>query len=253
MTMKRNAEKDRKHRDRWQLIFSVLFLIFLILFVVSAVVIIKSHLQSKQEQAAFAELAATIEMAQQSQNHTEEALEDSQYTQYAALYAENSDFVGWLHIDNTNIDYPVMSTPEEPEYYLRRAFDKTFSQSGTPFVGAGSTIDSDLFIVYGHNMRNDTMFGSLDNYAVKEFWEESPSLLFTTISEYREYEIFAALQTRVLYRDEPGYCWYYQAGDLTEKTFNELIDYLLDNALYDTGLIPSYGGADYHFIYLQLS
>ena len=128
--------------------------------------IVKPHIQGKQEQAAFAGLAETAEMAQQaekingilgivsnapkSQAQTEETPEEPQYTEYATLYAENSDFVGWLHIDNTNIDYPVMSTPEEPEYYLRRAFDKTSSQSGTPFVGADSTIDSGLFIVYGH-------------------------------------------------------------------------------------------------------
>ena len=179
--------------------------------------------------------------APKSQEHIEETPEKPQYTKYAVLYAENSDFVGWLHIDNTNIDYPVMSTLDEPEYYLRRAFDKTSSQSGTPFVGAGSTIDSDLFIVYGHNMKNDTMFGTLDNYAVKSFWEETPSLLFTTTTECREYEIFAALKTRILYQDEPGYRWYYQAGDLTEEAFNELVSYLSENALYDTGITPSYG------------
>ncbi len=238
-------------------VFSVLFLAFLTLFVVSAVMIIKSHIQGKQEQAAFVELAATVEMAQQaekingilgivsnapkSQAQTEETPEEPQYTEYAALYAENSDFVGWLHIDNTNIDYPVMSTPEEPEYYLRRAFDNTSSQSGTPFVGADSTIDSDLFIVYGHNMKNGTMFGTLDNYAEKGFWEGTASLLFTTTTECREYEVFAALKTRILYQNEAGYRWYYQAGNLTEEAFDEFVSYLSENALYDTGITPSYG------------
>lgn len=235
---KRSAGKRRRYKNSPKTVFSVLFLVFLTLFVISAVIIIKSHIQGKQEQAAFAGLAATAEM---SQEQTEETPKESQYTAYAALYVKNSDFVGWLHIDNTNIDYPVMSTPETSEYYLRRAFDKTSSQSGTPFVGAGGTIDSDMFIVYGHNMKNGTMFGSLDHYTAKEFWEESPSLLFTTTTEYREYEIFAALQTRVLYQNEAGYRWYYQAGDLTEEAFDELVSYLTENALYDTGITPTYG------------
>lgn len=255
--MKRRAGRHRRYKNRLKPVFSVLFLIFLALFVVSAVMVIKTHIQGKQEQAAFTELAATVEMARQaeeidgvlgivsnapkSQGYIEETQEEQQYTEYAALYAENSDFVGWLHIDNTNIDYPVMSTPEEPEYYLRRAFDKTSSQGGTPFVGADSTIDSDLFIVYGHNMKNETMFGTLDYYAAKAFWEENPSLLFTTTAECREYEVFAALETRILYQNETGYRWYYQAGDLTEEAFDELVSYLLGNALYDTGITPSYG------------
>lgn len=166
---------------------------------------------------------------------------EAQYTEYAALYAENSDFAGWVHIDNTSIDYPVMFTPQEPEYYLRRAFDKTDSQSGTPFVSADSTIDSDFFIIYGHNMKNDTMFGTLDYYKEKSFWEENPRLSFTTVTEKREYEIFAALQTRVLYQDEAGYRYYFQVGDLTEEAFDELTGWFKQNALYDTGITPKYG------------
>lgn len=238
-------------------VFSVLFLLFFLLFGVSVVMIVKSHVRRGQEEAAFADLTAAAEQAQQeetisdgsgigfdapeTQRHTEEPPEEPQDTPYAALYAENSDFVGWLHIDNTRIDYPVMSTPGEPEYYLYRAFDQTSSQSGTPFVGKDSTIDSDLFIVYGHNMKDDTMFGTLDRYAEQAFWEKTPSVSFTTICEEREYEIFAAVKTRVLYQDEPGYRWYYQAGDLTGEAFDELIRYLRENALYDTGITPVYG------------
>jgi len=251
----------RRRRNRWDPVFSILFLVSLAVFIVAAVMIIKTQIVSMKEKEAFSDLSQAATLAQEAEQldgvlglvsnlpkpqQTGEAkdaeeTQDEQYTGYIALYEENSDFVGWLHIDNTNIDYPVMCTPSEPEYYLRRAFDKTSSQSGTPFVGADSTIDSDLFIIYGHNMKNDTMFGTLDYYTEKDFWEETPTLLFTTLSEQREYEIFAALKTRILYQEEEGYRWYYQAGDLTEDAFDELIGYLAENALYDTGITPVYG------------
>ncbi len=167
--------------------------------------------------------------------------EGTTYTEYAALYAINNDFVGWLLLRNTKIDYPVMYTPDDPEYYLYRAFDGSDSKSGVPFVGKGSSIDSDFFIIYGHNMKNGTMFSTLDHYAEQAFWEENPSFSFTTITEAREYEVFAALKTRVLYQDETGYRYYFCAGALTGDTFDELISWLQENALYDTGITPIYG------------
>ncbi len=164
-----------------------------------------------------------------------------QYTEYMAVYEENNDFAGWLHIDNTKINYPVMLTPDEPEYYLRRAFDKSASQSGTPFIGAGGNIDSDLFIIYGHNMKNDTMFGTLDNYADKSFWENNKTFTFATVYEKREYEVFAAIKTRILQADETGFRYYNMAGELTQDEYRELTDWLLDKALYSTGIAPAYG------------
>lgn len=241
--------------------------LFAALFVVSAAAITHTLLTARYENEEFVNLAGTAVLARQAQeidgllglvstvpkpqpseleadNVTvsgETQSEEPQYTEYAALYAENSDFVGWLHVENTNIDYPVMFTPDDPEYYLRRAFDRTASQSGTPFISENCTIDSDFFIIYGHNMKNNTMFGTLDCYAEKSFWEENPCFSFITVSEQREYEVFAALETRVLYQDETGYRYYFQVGDLTEDAFNELTGWLQENALYNTGITPAYG------------
>lgn len=255
------AHRRKRRRRRTRPLLSILFLLFVALFVISAANVIKYLIESEQEKSSFLDLATTADLAQQAEEidgilglissvpkpqQTMEATEtadtkEPQYTKYAALYAENSDFIGWLHIDNTGIDYPVMFTPEEPEYYLRRAFERTSSQSGTPFISRGCTIDSDFYIIYGHNMKNDTMFGTLDNYAKKSFWEDNPVVSFTTVTEEREYEVFAALETRVLYQDETGYRYYFQVGDLTEEAFDELIGWFQQNALYNTGITPEYG------------
>lgn len=113
----------------------------------------------KREQETFEKLSSTII---DEENKTTDVLpgQDEEYTAYTDLYEKNNGFAAWITIPNTNIDYPVMLTPNEPEYYLYRSFDKTESSSGTPFIGEGGDINSDVFIIYGHNMKNDTMFGT---------------------------------------------------------------------------------------------
>ena len=86
-----------------------------------------------------------------------------------ALITENADCIGWLSIDGTNISYPVMYTPSEPQKYLRRSFYGQYSQSGVPFLdGRCSTVGGNL-IIYGHNMKNGTMFSDLKKYLNTDF------------------------------------------------------------------------------------
>lgn len=85
------------------------------------------------------------------------------------LIAENADCIGWLSIDGTSISYPVMYTPSEPQKYLRRSFYGQYSQSGVPFLdGRCSTVGGNL-IIYGHNMKNGTMFSDLKKYLNTDF------------------------------------------------------------------------------------
>lgn len=154
-----------------------------------------------------------------------------------ALQAEQPDFAAWLKLENAGVDYPVMSS----EDYIFRAFDGSDSKSGTPFIGEGGGLDSDMFIIYAHNMKNGTMFGELDAYCDAEFRAANPVFSLITPSEERTYEVFAAVETRVLYEDEEGLRWYYMSGDLSEAEFDELTAWLLGSALYDTGVVPEYG------------
>ena len=86
-----------------------------------------------------------------------------------ALISENADCIGWLSIDGTSISYPVMYTPSEPQKYLRRSFYGQYSHSGVPFLdGRCSTVGGNL-IIYGHNMKNGTMFSDLKKYLNTDF------------------------------------------------------------------------------------
>ena len=81
------------------------------------------------------------------------------------LFEQNSDCIGWVYIPNTTLDYPVMHTPNDPQKYLRRSFEGKYSFSGVPFLDARCSTESDNLIIYGHNLKNDTMFSSLGGYA----------------------------------------------------------------------------------------
>lgn len=86
-----------------------------------------------------------------------------------ALISENADCIGWLSIDGTSISYPVMYTPSEPQKYLRRSFYGQYSQSGVPFLDGRCSTDGGNLIIYGHNMKNGTMFSDLKKYLNTDF------------------------------------------------------------------------------------
>ena len=111
------------------------------------------------------------------------------------LFAMNEDFVGWLCIPDTDINYPVVHTPGDPEKYLRRNFQGEYSESGVPFLDFRCSLDSDNLIIYGHNMMNGTMFAGLHKYGDSEYLEEHPYIYIYTEEGLLAYEIFAAYQS----------------------------------------------------------
>ena len=142
---------------------------------------------------------------------------------YASLAEQNPDYVGWLKIPGTRIDYPVMSRASDPEYYLHRAFDGSRSSGGTPFLGQLSDKDSTCMIVYGHNMKNGSMFAQLKKFTQDEetykkskyFW------IFTPEKNYR-YEIISAYTTGV---NSDTYTLFKGPGEEFEKYLEKIRGY----------------------------
>lgn len=245
--MRYNVHKI-KHRNH---ILSITKIVLFLLFIFSFVMLATQILKVRHEQNAFLSLATLVSETEQDfllnktndNMYKQAAAEDREQPlqQYEDIYEMNRDFVGWLRIPNTNIDYPVMFTPNDPEYYLHRAFDNTDSHCGTPFIGENGNIDSDCFIIYGHNMKNDTMLGTLDHYADIDFWKANRTFSFNTLYEYREYEVFAAVKTSILHTDEEGLRYYNYAGELSEADYKKFEDWLIANSIYDTEIHPIYG------------
>lgn len=117
----------------------------------------------------------------------------------------NPDTIGWLSIPGTEIDYPVMYTPEDPDFYLNHGFDQEPSAGGMIYLDAGDDCGGRKvqepaeaeaakrinFILYGHHMKNGTMFAGLEQYRSAEFFEEYRTIFFDTLAGTGEYEVFA--------------------------------------------------------------
>ena len=161
---------------------------------------------------------------------------------YDELCAQNPDMFGWITIEGTKIDYPVMYTPEDPEYYLHRSFEKKNSASGVPFMDAECFEGCGNYLLYGHHMNNGKMFAALLKYEDEDFWQEHKTVIFDTIEEHGEYEIFAAFRSKVYKRAEKGEFIWYNYTDLTDElAFNEYIEGIESVKLYDTGITAEYG------------
>ena len=161
----------------------------------------------------------------------------------AEIYADNPDLVGWITIEGTVLDYPVMYTPEDGEKYLYKNINGKFDVNGLPFIEDGCSMDpeSDNIIIYGHNMNSGKMFASLMKYAKKDYWEEHPTIRFSTLYEEREYKIIAAFYDRVYYKYEDCFKFYQFIDAKDEAHFEEAVSYFKENAEYDTGVTAEYG------------
>lgn len=114
-----------------------------------------------------------------------------------ALIAENADCIGWLSIDGTNISYPVMYTPSEPQKYLRRNFYGKYSQSGVPFIDGRCSLQSTNLIIYGHNMKNGTMLSDLKRYVDRDFLNAHRTVKFETVDGIRCFTVTEILRTDI--------------------------------------------------------
>lgn len=162
--------------------------------------------------------------------------------EYAGVYAENHDTIGWLKIDGTAIDYVVMYAPDEIEKYLRTDFYGNHATGGCLFVDEYCDIfKSDNIIVYGHNMKDGTMFGTLDRYANESFYSEHKLIQFDTIYEKHTYEVVAAIKTEIPAKGEKVFRYYEYTSSNDEETFLEYADFIEKNKLYDTGVVINPG------------
>ena len=161
---------------------------------------------------------------------------------YAPLHAQNPDFFGWIEIEGTVVNYPVMHTPEDPEFYLHRAYDGSDAYSGVPFLDANCFLGCGNYIVYGHNMKNGTQFATIPKYKDRDFWLEHPTIRFDTLYETGVYDVIAAFYSQAYTTDAVGVFRYYHYTDLREEeTFAEYMEQVKAASLYDTGIEAEYG------------
>jgi len=161
----------------------------------------------------------------------------------AEMAEENSDMVGWIKVDGTKLNYPLMFTPDFEEKYIHADFKGNFSVGGLPFIEEGCSLEprSDNLIIYGHNMKNGSMFATLMEYADENFWKEHPVIHLSSLYDETAYEVVAAFYDRVYYKHETCFKFYQFIDAEDEEDFNYAIEQFKAKSCYDTGVTPQYG------------
>lgn len=228
---------------------------FVLLFIFSSGMLIHDFVRSAREQAANEALVQRVEQevslgegtSETSNGNSTSAQASEQERNYQPLIQENSHLAAWLMIEGSEVDYPVLYTPEEPEHYLRRAFDGSYALSGSLFIGANSSPDGSNIIIYGHNMKDGSMFGSLDSYADEDYAKEHQEMIYDLIQpdgsyERLTFEVMAVFYSRIYSVDEENVFRYYYSTDLSDPdAFQYYIEEVMSASLYDLGVTAEYG------------
>ncbi len=154
----------------------------------------------------------------------------------------NQKLIGWVKIDDTNIDYPVMQT-DDNEYYLTHNLNQEYDKNGSIFLDKDCEIEypSTNLILYGHHMRSGQMFGGLDRYEDESYWKEHPYIQFDTLYDKGIWQVMYVFRSRV-YRQEEIVFKYYQFIDAnSEQEFYSNMKEMEALSLYDTGVTAEYG------------
>lgn len=195
--------------------------------------------QSIQQAHLYSDLAAVRKQDTQQEISSESSVQPTSRN----LYLENSDMVGWIQIEGTGIDYPVMQTPADPNCYLKHDFEKRYTDYGCPFMQADcdAIAPSDNLIIYGHNMKDGSMFADLAKYRSKDFWQAHKTVWFDTALDSSAYEVFAVIHTTVQADAADAFPFYRFVDAAAPEDFADYMSPCQARALYDTGISAEYG------------
>ncbi len=163
---------------------------------------------------------------------------------YADAFRQNSDMVAWLKIDGTVIDYPVMQTMDDENYYLNRGFDKKSNSNGCLIMDTDSTVTGDMstnLIIHGHNMKSGAMFGNLEEYEKEKYCQEHKYISLYTKECQRNYEVIAVFRSQVFKKTDNVFKYYQFFQADTQEEFDNWYTNIMALAQYDTGVTAEFG------------
>lgn len=162
--------------------------------------------------------------------------------EYKTLYSKNKRLIGWLKIDDTNIDYPVMQT-ENNEYYLDHNFNQEYDKNGSLFLDCDCNVypRSTNMIIYGHHMKSGSMFGNLQQYAKESYGKKHSVIEFDTIYEKATYQVMYVFRSQVYNEDDVVFKYYQFIEANSEEEFNFYMKEMASMSLYDTGVTANFG------------
>ena len=232
-------------RRRSRRIRTVVFVVALTVFLVSAYQLLSIYLEYKRGSDEYDSLAQQAEeilaSAEAEESGSAEAGGDTAgpWTDfYNAMVAQNEDYVGWITIEDTKIDYPIVQFSDN-SYYLNHTFEGQENSSGTLFIDCGITegMEGKNVIVYGHNMKNGSMFANLTKYRNLDFYKQNPTLEFSTLYKSSTYKVFSVFVLNASKEDDNGYIYNISRKNfLDDDDFNSWADEAYQRSLINTGV-----------------
>lgn len=225
MGKKANSEKKflgniliHKGDTKKEIVRKIIFLVSLIVFIAMIADIAFYYINPMLQQQKFENAAKEYHSAENSRGYYSSEINPK----FKSLYKKNKDLIGWITIDGTNIDYPVMQSKEE-QFYLRRGFDKSYSREGSIFADKDCSIkyknESKNIMLYGHHMvSTGTMFKQLDKYLDISFYKKHPNIIFDSLYRDSEYKIFAVFITNAIPSQDNGNFYDYSKADFSSAS-----------------------------------
>ena len=203
------------NKKKTNIISIILLFIFIILLFYSGTKIVIWYMNNQNNKKISDEISKFITL-----DETKEDNEGKYVIDFEKLKEKNSDVVAWLKVNGTNIETTVVKTTNN-DYYLTHNFNKEYNSAGWIFADYKNKVDGTdkNLVIYGHNMRDDSMFGSL-KWVINEDWynnEDNKYITLVTENETQIYEVFSVYQI-----EEEDY--YIQTNFNTEKEFSTFLE-----------------------------
>lgn len=211
-----------------KILYFITLMVLSVILAISTYFIVTNRIENNEQEEVFNDIVSVVQ--------TEDNSIDDKLNGYMKLKSQNADFIGWIKIEDTHINYPVMQS-SAPNFYLRKNFNKEYSNYGTPYISELCNADkSDNLIIYSHNMQNHQMFGDLEKYKSKDFYNSHKYIQFDTLNCQETYEIITVFKITADAFDYQNY-----ADFADEEHFNTFMDKCKSLSLYDTDTNSAYG------------
>ena len=252
-------EKPKKNKLAGKIVYFALLAVFIGVFIYSALYILDYTVESHKTGNEYEDLASRIESLrdrnankdpeQGDQDPTgavnptqgEDGPESPVLPEYRELHDKYPHLVGWIKVPGTKVDYPVMQSVDQPNFYLDHGYDGEEARWGAIYVREACDVFTpcDNVVIYGHRMNDGSMFAGLFAYEKKDYWEENQYLTFDTIYERHTYQIIAVFKTSA----NPGQGFAYHVFNTArdEAEFNDFMANVHELQMYDTGVTAEYG------------
>lgn len=167
---------------------------------------------------------------------SKEPIEDEEIIQmipgYDELLSINPDFIGWIEINDTQVNNPIVYPSQGNDYYLKHSFYNDYNSRGTLFIQENTSFDDHATIIYGHYMKDGTMFGELKKFTDEDFFNNHQYITITDLYEEKTYEVISVFKDYVHTTDDTSFKFYKYYGNPDEEEFNRMINFITNNSIH---------------------